>query len=50
MTNSGFTFRRVREELIETLLRNFKPEVIMNLAAETHVDRSINNPVKFIGL
>ena len=36
------------KELIETLLRDFKPEVIMNLAAETHVDRSINNPEKFI--
>ena len=36
------------KELIEALLRDFKPEVIMNLAAETHVDRSISNPVKFI--
>jgi len=36
------------KELIETLLRDFKPEVIMNLAAETHVDRSINDPDKFI--
>ena len=36
------------KELIETLLRDFNPEVIMNLAAETHVDRSINNPEKFI--
>ena len=34
--------------LIETILRDFEPEVIMNLAAETHVDRSINNPEKFI--
>ena len=36
------------KKLIETLLRDFNPEVIMNLAAETHVDRSINNPEKFI--
>ena len=36
------------KELIENLLKDFKPEVIMNLAAETHVDRSINNPEKFI--
>ena len=36
------------KELIEKLLQDFKPEVIMNLAAETHVDRSIDNPEKFI--
>ena len=29
-------------------LNNFKPNIIMNLAAETHVDRSIENPSIFV--
>jgi dTDP-glucose 4,6-dehydratase len=49
--NSKYKFQEgdiADKELIEKLLKNFQPEVIMNLAAETHVDRSINNPEKFI--
>ena len=30
------------------LIRRFEPDVIMNLAAETHVDRSIDGPADFI--
>ena len=30
------------------ILKKYKPHVIFNLAAETHVDRSIDGPKKFI--
>jgi len=30
------------------IISNYKPDVIFNLAAETHVDRSIDNPASFI--
>lgn len=33
---------------INELFINFKPQIILHLAAETHVDRSINNPSTFI--
>ena len=33
---------------INNILRKHKPKVIFNLAAETHVDRSIDNPKNFI--
>lgn len=33
--------------LLETMNR-FKPDVVVNFAAETHVDRSINDPAPFI--
>ena len=33
---------------IEKILFKFKPKAIFNLAAETHVDRSIDNPYNFI--
>ena len=33
---------------IFNILKKYKPEVIFNLAAETHVDRSIENPEDFI--
>ena len=36
-----------RKEIL-SILNQFKPEVIFNLAAETHVDRSIDNPESFI--
>lgn len=34
--------------LINQLLANFQPRAIINFAAESHVDRSIHNPEKFI--
>ena len=30
------------------VLKKYKPDVIINFAAETHVDRSIDNPKNFI--
>jgi dTDP-glucose 4,6-dehydratase len=35
-------------EAIEKLFDVFKPDVVMHLAAESHVDRSISGPVDFI--
>ena len=37
----------IRKEL-KNLLTTFKPNLIFHLAAESHVDRSISNPKKFI--
>ena len=36
------------ETLIKKLLINFKPDYLMHLAAESHVDNSINSPSEFI--
>ncbi|ADV65445.1 dTDP-glucose 4,6-dehydratase [Desulfurococcus mucosus] len=36
------------EELLSHALAEFKPDFIVNFAAETHVDRSINDPSPFI--
>jgi len=36
------------EELLERVLREFQPDTTVNFAAETHVDRSINNPAPFL--
>jgi len=36
------------EEKLESTLREFQPDVVINFAAETHVDRSINEPAPFI--
>ena len=33
---------------IKSILKKFNPSIIFNLAAETHVDRSIDGPKKFI--
>jgi dTDP-glucose 4,6-dehydratase len=33
---------------IRSLLQRYRPQAIMHLAAETHVDRSISDPVPFI--
>jgi dTDP-glucose 4,6-dehydratase len=33
---------------IKNILNKYKPSIIFNLAAETHVDRSIDGPKKFI--
>ena len=33
---------------IKLILKKYKPKCIFNLAAETHVDRSIDNPAKFL--
>lgn len=36
------------KHLIESIIEKFKPKAIINFAAETHVDRSINNPEEFV--
>ena len=36
------------KELVEHLLRTYRPRAILNFAAESHVDRSIYNPENFI--
>ena len=38
----------IKENKIKKILFNHKPIAIFNLAAETHVDRSIDNPENFI--
>jgi dTDP-glucose 4,6-dehydratase len=35
-------------EAMENVLREFRPDVVMHLAAESHVDRSIDRPADFI--
>ncbi|MEM5830512.1 MAG: dTDP-glucose 4,6-dehydratase [Candidatus Aenigmatarchaeota archaeon] len=35
-------------EEINKIIKDFKPEIIINFAAESHVDRSINEPALFI--
>mgnify|MGYP000441964208 CR=1 FL=1 len=37
-----------RKDLIKDILFQIKPNLIINLAAETHVDRSIDNPDIFV--
>lgn len=38
----------VDEKSLEAIVSRFKPDIIVNFAAETHVDRSINEPAPFI--
>ena len=38
----------IKDKKIKKILFNYKPDCIFNLAAETHVDRSIDNPESFI--
>ncbi len=36
------------KDLLETLFKKYQPRAILNFAAESHVDRSINDPDQFI--
>ena len=36
------------QDLVARLLREYQPRAIVNFAAETHVDRSIHGPAKFV--
>ena len=48
---SNYKFYKVdinNKKKIKTILAKYKPSAIFNLAAETHVDRSIDNPDQFI--
>ena len=38
----------INKKKITKIIRKYKPKVIFNLAAETHVDRSIDGPYNFI--
>ena len=39
----------IRDEIkINKLINNFSPNIIINMAAESHVDQSIENPLKFL--
>ena len=38
----------VNKKKLITIIKNYKPKAIFNLAAETHVDRSIDGPTSFI--
>ena len=38
----------LKKRLIKKVLFEIKPNIIINLAAETHVDRSIDNPKLFV--
>ncbi len=49
--SKNYSFKKVnliKKKSIERIINNFKPTGIFNLAAETHVDRSITNPKNFI--
>ena len=49
--NSAYTFEQVDlcdSERLANTFREFRPDAVMHLAAETHVDRSIDTPAPFI--
>ena len=51
MENGNFRFVRgdiADREAVERLFEEEKPEIIVNFAAESHVDRSISNPEIFL--
>ena len=36
------------QEVVNKILQKYKPDIIVNFAAESHVDRSIDSPLEFI--
>lgn len=49
--NPRYTFAKVDlcdAEAVQAVLQDFQPDAIMHLAAESHVDRSIDGPADFI--
>lgn len=49
--NPRYSFKQIDicdAEAIENAFENFQPNLIMHLAAESHVDRSIDGPAEFI--
>ena len=49
--SSNYTFKQadICDAIsLRSIFNDFKPEAIMHLAAESHVDRSIDHPVEFI--
>ena len=50
--NKFYKFYKIdlnNKEKLTKIIKKFKPKAIFNLAAETHVDRSIDGPKNFIG-
>ena len=51
LSNKNYRFIKSdigNKKIIHKTLKKFKPKIIFNLAAETHVDRSIDDPSPFI--
>ncbi|MCU7795563.1 MAG: dTDP-glucose 4,6-dehydratase [Candidatus Thiodiazotropha sp. (ex Myrtea spinifera)] len=49
--NERYSFHQldiVDQAAIESIFRQFRPDIVMHLAAESHVDRSITGPADFI--
>ena len=49
--NSRYSFEQVdicNRKALDEILKKYQPQVIMHLAAESHVDRSIDGPAAFI--
>lgn len=49
--NERYTFHQadiIDQAAIESIFRQFRPDIVMHLAAESHVDRSITGPADFI--
>ena len=49
--NKDYIFREGKiqdSQLVRSILEQFKPQAVINFAAETHVDRSIDSPHQFI--
>jgi dTDP-glucose 4,6-dehydratase len=49
--DSRYSFRRADicdREAVAAAMREFQPDIVMHLAAESHVDRSIDGPAAFI--
>ena len=50
-SSSRYSFEKIdicNQELLEKIFNKHKPDVVMHLAAESHVDRSIHSPAAFI--
>jgi len=51
LSNKNYIFIKSdisNKKKIRNMLKKFKPDYVVNFAAETHVDRSIDNPTNFI--
>ena len=48
LRNYKFLKCDIKDKKLKKIIFKFKPDGIFNLAAETHVDRSIDNPSSFI--
>ena len=50
-TNERFSFKQIdicNRQALDDIIVSYSPDIIMHLAAESHVDRSIDNPSSFI--